>query len=331
MLSNIPINSLEDLRIIVTNTANKLGVSEAVIEKDYWVTYILDYIFNQCKWSKNFTFKGGTSLSKCYNLIQRFSEDIDLILDWKVLGVQENEPYEERSNRQQSLYNKDLILRTEQFIENTLLPDIQKDFSNQSIFKFNFYIDSLDKQTILVEYPKIFKSNYLTQSIRLEIGALASKMPSNTLPIKPLISEVYPNLFKNTIYISTVAAERTFWEKLTILHHEAHRPAKSKLPLRYARHYYDIYKMFHSDIKDNSIFDEQLMIQVVNFKIKFYPRTWARYEDVLSKKIKLVPESYRLDELEKDYLSMAEMIYGDYPSFNELIDVIATLEEEINA
>ena len=68
------IENKEDLRVLIVNTARKKNVSEAVIEKDYWVTFILDYLFNENKWKEYFTFKGGTSLSKCFGLIERFSE-----------------------------------------------------------------------------------------------------------------------------------------------------------------------------------------------------------------------------------------------------------------
>ena len=87
------INNKEDLRTLIVNTSRKKNISEAVIEKDYWVTFVLDYLFHENRWKKDFTFKGGTSLSKCFGLIERFSEDIDLILDWRVLGYREKEPW----------------------------------------------------------------------------------------------------------------------------------------------------------------------------------------------------------------------------------------------
>lgn len=330
-MSSLKIDSLEELRIIVTNVASTLGLSEAVIEKDYWVTFVLDYLFNSSEWNKYLTFKGGTSLSKCFNLIERFSEDIDLILDWKVLGYKENEPYEERSNRGQEKYNKELNEATEDFLANKFLPKIKLDFENHLDFEFSFSIDVLDKQTILFEYPRIFTSNYLSQSIRLEIGALASKIPAKEITIQPLISEVYPKLFQNKVNIKSITAERTFLEKLTILHHEAHRPETSKLPLRYARHYYDVYKMYDTEIKKTAINDYGLLFDVINFKSKFYRRNWAKYDDILERKLKLVPSPNRLEELHRDYQSMEEMIYGDYPSFNELVKVLKDLENEINS
>lgn len=103
-------------RIIFRNTAQKMGLNEGIIEKDFWVCLTLDYLFHICSWKESFTFKGGTSLSKCYGLIKRFSEDIDLILDWRVLGYCENEPWEERSNTKQNQFNKEANLRAETFM-----------------------------------------------------------------------------------------------------------------------------------------------------------------------------------------------------------------------
>lgn len=91
----------DERRILFRNTAQKMGMNEAIIEKDFWVCLTLDYLFHRCKWKDVFTFKGGTSLSKCYGLITRFSEDIDLILDWRAIGYSLNEPWEERSNTKQ--------------------------------------------------------------------------------------------------------------------------------------------------------------------------------------------------------------------------------------
>jgi hypothetical protein len=106
----------DDLQILCLNTSENLGLSEAVIEKDYWVCFVLDYLFHKSKWKDAFTFKGGTSLSKCFKLIERFSEDIDLILDWRVLGYAKDEPWENRTNTGQDKFNKKINVKTEYFI-----------------------------------------------------------------------------------------------------------------------------------------------------------------------------------------------------------------------
>lgn len=321
------LKSKDDLRVLITNTARKKNISEAVVEKDYWVTYFLDYLFNENKWKEYFTFKGGTSLSKCFGIIQRFSEDIDLILDWRVLGYDKLEPWLIRSNTKQDKFNKEINEKTERFLKEDFLTELIKDFSQED---FEFEIDSLDPQTILFSYPKIFDSNYLSQTIRLEIGSLAAWTPATNISIIPIIGDAYANIFKEKTNIRTVSVERTFWEKATILHHEANRPESSKMPHRYARHYYDMYKIANSKYKDKAIKDKELLRKVTEFKMKFYPRKWAKYEDAMDSKLRLVPDKFRFLELENDYKAMSEMIYGAYPSFEEIINVLKELEKEIN-
>ena len=104
---NIVKASGEEKQILFQNTAEKMNLHPAIIEKDFWVVMLLDYLFHACPWKHAFTFKGGTSLSKGYQLINRFSEDVDLILDWRVLGYGENEPWEERSKSKQEQFNKE--------------------------------------------------------------------------------------------------------------------------------------------------------------------------------------------------------------------------------
>lgn len=321
------LKSKDDLRVLITNTARKENISEAVVEKDYWVTYFLDYLFNENKWKEYFTFKGGTSLSKCFGIIQRFSEDIDLILDWRVLGYDKLEPWLIRSNTKQDKFNKEINEKTERFLKEDFLTELIKDFSQED---FEFEIDSLDPQTILFSYPKIFDSNYLSQTIRLEIGSLAAWTPATNISIIPIIGDAYANIFKEKTNIRTVSVERTFWEKATILHHEANRPESSKMPHRYARHYYDMYKIANSKYKDKAIKDKELLRKVTEFKMKFYPRKWAKYEDAMDSKLRLVPDKFRFLELENDYKAMSEMIYGEYPSLEEIIKILKELETEIN-
>ena len=113
---NIAKASEQDRRVLFRNTAQQTGLHEAIIEKDFWVCLTLDHLFHHSPWKAAFTFKGGTSLSKCYGLIQRFSEDIDLILDWRVLGYGLHEPWAPRSNTKQDQFNKEANERAEQFL-----------------------------------------------------------------------------------------------------------------------------------------------------------------------------------------------------------------------
>ena len=324
--------SKKDLRILFRNTAMKKGINEAIVEKDFWVCLTLDYLFHSCKWSNSFTFKGGTSLSKCFNLISRFSEDIDIILDWRTLDYGMNEPWEDRSNNQQDKFNKTANLRAEAFLREFLLPTLIKDMSDILGEKAVFYIDDNDSQTICFDYPRIFNTPSVLQIIRLEIGALAAWTPSLEKTISPYAAEFYPKVFEQgETKILTVAPERTFWEKATILHHEANRPETLDMPLRYSRHYYDLYCIAHSENKKIAFQNKYLLEKVVQFKMKFYPRKWAKYEEACIGGLRLVPPTYRLPALKEDYENMKDMMFGEYPKFSELMAYIEDLEKEINS
>ena len=117
--------SKNELEQVIKNASLKIGVNEVILEKDYWVCFVLNYLFSKCKWKEAFTFKGGTSLSKCFNLIHRFSEDIDLILDWRVIGYSFDEPWQERSNTNQDKFNKDSNQKTEDFLKIEFLPQLE--------------------------------------------------------------------------------------------------------------------------------------------------------------------------------------------------------------
>ncbi len=322
----------EQLRILFRNTVQQTGLHEAIVEKDFWVCLTLDYLFHDCPWKAAFTFKGGTSLSKCYGLIKRFSEDIDLILDWRVLGYGINEPWEQRSNTKQDAFNKEANSRAEAFLADGLLPVLREDMGRILGKEAHFYILPEDPQTICFQYPKVFEDSSTLQIIRLEIGALAAWTPSFPKTIASYVAEAYPKIFaKPGTTILTASAERTFWEKATILHHEANRLENLSMPDRYSRHYYDLYCIAHSDIKESAYRDLGLLKRVTDFKMKFYPRKWAHYELAVPGTLRLLPPEYRLDALEKDYGSMENMMFGDYPDFASLMQFIGELEREINS
>ena len=292
----------------------------------------LDYLFHRSPWKKAVTFKGGTSLSKGYHLISRFSEDIDLILDWRVLGYGVNEPWEKRSNTKQDAFNKEANRKAEVFLAETFCPQIREGLSAELGLPANLYIDEEDKQTVIFTYPNLFTDASTFQVIRLEIGALAAWTPAELVDIVPYAAEQYPQLFKQKeVPVLTVAPERTFWEKATILHHEANRPEHLSMPQRYSRHYYDLYCMAKSPVKEKAFERLDLLQKVVDFKMKFYPRAWARYPEAVPATLKLLPPSYRLGALQEDYSAMRNMLYGEIPSFETMMEAVGELEKEIHA
>ncbi len=331
-MRNIAKLSENDRRELFRNTANKMNLNDAIVEKDFWVCFTLDYLFHRCPWKDSITFKGGTSLSKAFHLINRFSEDIDLILDWRILGYEKDEPWKTRSNTKQNAFNKEANTRAEIFLAEQFCPTIKAEISQEIHSEANIYIDEIDKQTVIFAYPHLFANPSTLQVIRLEIGALAAWTPAKIAQVEPYVAFYYPKLFecKNTT-ILTVAPERTFWEKATILHHEANRPEYSQMPHRYSRHYYDLYCLAQSPVKEVAFTNIALLNKVVDFKMKFYPRSWAKYDEAIPGTLKLIPPQYRFKALAADYADMKYMFYGDIPDFDTVIGTVMNLEKEINA
>ena len=321
-----------DRSALFRNTADKTGMTAAVIEKDFWVCWMLDYLFHSCKWKEHIAFKGGTSLSKSYGLIERFSEDIDLILDWRVLGYGIDEPWEERSNTKQEAFNKEAGARTETFLNDEFIPTVLSDLEKELPEPVLCYIDEEDPQTVIFAYTRSFDDVSVLPVIRLEIGALAAWTPAELKSITPYAAIEYPRLFSQpSTNILTVLPERTFWEKVTILHREAFRPESSVFPSRYSRHYYDLYCMAMSPVKDRALADTDLLARVVAFKDKFYRCPWARYDLAKRGTMRLMPPEYNIQKLRDDYAHMQNMIFGEKPEFEAILYEIEKLETEINA
>lgn len=323
--------SNEDREAIFTATALKKGMNEAIVEKDFWVCWMLELLFHHSIYSNRLSFKGGTSLSKGYGIIERFSEDIDLILDWRVLGYNQNEPWDDRSNSAQDRFNDEANSRTEAFLEEKLMPHLNELVIANEIKDYQFYIDETDKQTIRFIYPQLFSDEALVQEIRLEIGSLAAWTPLTNRVIKPYVAEEFPHVFQlKSTSIRTVDAKRTFWEKATILHSESHRVG-TRIPQRYSRHYYDLYLLSKSPVKSDALDDFELLERVAAFKSKFYRSNRARYDLATKEELKLLPPQSGLKDLYADYISMQSMIFGRKIDFDEILEGLRQLLDEIKS
>ena len=191
-----------DRRELFRNTADKMGLNDAIVEKDFWVCFTLDYLFHRCPWRNSITFKGGTSLSKAFNLISRFSEDIDLILDWRVLGYGKDEPWEKRSNTKQDAFNKEANARAEVFLAEQFCPTIKAELSQELSCEANIYIDEKDKQTVIFAYrDSIF--TFSAKSFRVRCFAFRAVLTSAPKVSNPGQSSTFAILHHPlTFYIS---------------------------------------------------------------------------------------------------------------------------------
>jgi predicted nucleotidyltransferase component of viral defense system len=311
-------------------TAHDIKLPESMAEKDFWVCWTLDYLFRISPWAAQLAFKGGTSLSKCFGLIERFSEDIDLILDWRVLGYSTFEPWSERTKTSQDKLNKEMDAKAAAFLRGEFLPRLKEDFSRLLKEPFDLFIHDDEPQTVCFAYPRLFDDSTIVSLVRMEIGALGAWTPTRTTEITSYVAERYPQAFHvPSTSVRTVLAERTFWEKVTILHKEAFR-TNGKVPLRYSRHYYDLYCMDRSSVSARAFSDLKLLERVVAFKARFYPAGSARYELAHPGTMKLMPPVDCVPILAEDYSHMKNMIFGAKPDFEEIMVALQRMESSIN-
>jgi Nucleotidyl transferase AbiEii toxin, Type IV TA system len=318
--------SAKDRSELFTETASQKGMTTSVVEKDFWVTWTLSKLFGSSELGEMLRFKGGTTLSKVYGIIERFSEDIDLILNWKILT--EKDPEKARSGKKQKLLNDEIREAGRQYIQFHLTPLIASLMAPTCTCEN----DPSDRNVVNIYYPKSFSDKYIRPEIRLEIGPLASWLPCETFKIRSFAAEVFPGLFSRAdCSVHVIKAERTFWEKATILHHEAHRPLGSMQPPRNSRHYYDLALLAKSPIKDRALADLHILTSVVEFKKKFYSRGWANYDLAKPGTFRLLPEEHVLEAVKKDYKEMRSMIYGTYYDYSVIHSILSELEVEINS
>ncbi len=191
--------------------------------------------------------------------------------------------------------------------------------------------DTDDPFVIDINYPAAFPDDYLRHEARLEISPLTSRLPYEKRRISCYAVEAFPKVFEHReCAIKAIEAERTFWEKATILHHEGHRPEKNPQPPHYSRHYYDMAKMAQSPVKAQALTDPELLASVVEFKQHFYPLGWARYDLTKQGTLVLVPKGHVLVSVRSDYRIMENMIFGEVPDFKEILAVLQALQEKIN-
>jgi len=322
--------SLSERRELFTETAAQMGLRPSAVEKDFWICWTLKELFSIPEIKDKIMFKGGTSLSKVFHLIERFSEDIDIILDWRGLGISDKTAWKERSKTQQQKFNNEMNAKAQKYLKDEFTLKLQKAFAKK-INNANFKLICQEDQIVKFYYPcSVNEESYLKPEIQIEVGPVASWNPHHCYKIESYASEHFKILFdKPIVEVPTINAERTFWEKATILHQEAHRQSKLP-PIRYSRHYYDLYMMSQSPIKKKALAQIDLLEDVVEFKIKFYYSSWAKYDLAKIGTFRLTPQDRLIKHLEDDYEKMNVMIFGDYPSFSEILQGLQELEDEIN-
>jgi hypothetical protein len=315
------------------------GMDAVIIEKDFWVCWTLKELFQLSAMGEHLIFKGGTSLSKVFKLIERFSEDIDVSIDRGFLGFGgANEPEAGTSNKEKQRRIEALKAACQQAISGKLLPALEAAMKAKlgPNEKWSLYSDDEDpdQQTLLFEYPTSFTpdaTGYIRRVVKIEMGARADHWPSETKTITPYVAEQFPQGFKApSCTVKVLSAERTFWEKATILHAEFHRPADKPMPERFSRHYCDFHELIRKGVAKSATAKLDLLARVAQHKALFFKSSWAKYDEATISTLRIAPPEHRVKALRDDYAKMQQMFFGEPPQFDNIITLLNQWEHEFN-
>ena len=317
---------------ILENISNQTGLSTIAIEKDWWVTMVLKALYST-PFAEHLSFKGGTSLSKCWNLIERFSEDVDIAVDREFLGF-----IGELSKTQ---INDKLRRAACSFVREKLQFDVAKELENQGIninlFSVNVNITPVtttDPEIIEIHYKSLFpESNYIKPIVKLEISGRSMNEPLRKITLQSFIDEAYSDksFTEKPFEVNAVVPERTFLEKICLLHEEFAKPQEFMRNERMSRHLYDLVRMFDADIAGKALSDKELYQSIVEHRRIFIGLKDFDYNTLAPQTIKIIPPDNIIPLWKTDYETMREtMIYGESLPFNKLIDKIKQLNERIN-
>jgi len=318
---------------ILQQTGEARGLPAFVVEKDWWVCIILRAIF-QSQYADSIIFKGGTSLSKAYGLIERFSEDIDLIIDRHLLGFDE-------------LVSKSAIKRLRKasggFIINEfreeLIVQLDKLDVSRDLYdiRYNEHVDDTsDPNTLEIYYSSVVpvSGHYIQQRVLLEMGARSLTEPIEQKPIVSFIDEAYPTTsFAQQVFdVKVVLPIRTFIEKVLLLHEEFSKPIDRIRVDRLTRHFYDLDKMMIAGYGEQAIADDELFNMIVDHRKTVNPLRGLDYSNHKKGKLSILPPTEIVDKWEADYKTMQEnMIVGESLSWDKLLARIKDIETLLNA
>lgn len=319
--------------------AEAKGVTVQIIEKDFWVCWVLRQLYTLDELPAELFFKGGTSLSKVFGVIERMSEDIDLVIDRADLGFTgDRDPAAEAiGNKERERRIDALKAAAASFVGGPLVDALQTRFAStlgsSDSWSLRANVANVDNTLILFGYPSVESASaYLRPMVQLELGARGDTWPATKGKVTPYAAELFPAPFKEpTASVLAITAERTFWEKATILHALAHQDAEKAKRTKPARHYYDVYRLWEHGLGRAAADDHQLLADVVRHKMTFYRDPKAKYELAVPGSLRLVPDAEVVAAIRPEYVAMAqEMIFGQAPGLDELIRVLRDVESAVN-
>jgi hypothetical protein len=312
-------------------TASRHSSTTTAVEKDFWVCWTVKHLF-ALKHVPGLRFKGGTSLSKVFRLINRFSEDVDISIDRAALGFagERDLAHPQLSTTKRKALDVELREAITKEVTSDLLPKLRASYEPQK-WMLEPSEEANEEMTLVFYYPRAFDyKDYLRPQIKLEFGR-GDQQPSEKAPVISFVAEEFPKEFAEPFAEVTVLdAQRTFWEKVTLLHAENHRPDPSKLKPRMSRHWSDVAVMSVSDRFVNEKLSLDLLRTVIRFKQIYFAANWANYENAVPRTIRIVPNERLRKVSRDDYIQMKEMLPVDALTFDQIFEKLDALESRLN-
>jgi hypothetical protein len=286
------------------------------------------------EFAEHVVFKGGTSLSKVFGVLGRFSEDIDLSVAPEFLNLPGAGTSRTRANKWMENAEAGCSAAVRTQIGPALECVVETVLGKKEGGWFEFVTDpATNSPVLLFHYPTSQPPgfDYLKRSVKLEFGALTDQRPIGRYPIRPWLADEFVTGFTDwTCAVVALELERAFWEKATILHAEYHRPAEKPTPARFSRHYADTAALAGHDTVDGALRNHELRDRVVAWKGQFFGSSWAKYDLAKPGSFRLVPPEPRRAALRRDYETMRDMYLAEPASFDEVLAILSKLEQRIN-
>ncbi|MDP6631799.1 MAG: nucleotidyl transferase AbiEii/AbiGii toxin family protein [Kiritimatiellia bacterium] len=291
------------------------------------------------EWSAHLTFKGGTSLSKAWGLIERFSEDIDIVISRAFLGFSgDHSPENMPSKKKRRRCLEELKAACQTRIRESLEPALRERVSTGMPADVEWTLEpdqsDPDDQTLLLAYSTVIDggSPYVRPVVKIELGARSDTEPTESPTLQPYVADAFPDLLSAARFsVRAVAPRRTFWEKSMLLHEESFRPPEKTRRARLARHYYDLWCLIKKGVSEDALADMGLFARIASHREVYFRWSWVDYSTLCPGSLRLVPESKQIEDWRRDYDSMKEtMFFGEAPPFDEIIRVVGDFEHRFN-
>ena len=332
--------SAADRSDLFLTAANRLSAPLINIEKDFWVCWTLNALYHRLPaGGPRMLFKGGTSLSKAYGLINRFSEDIDVTVFRDDLGhTATPEELAALSNKKRKAAIEAIQADCCAYITGPLLSSLADLIAEDTNGQGRIEIDPADEtgQTLLIWYPRVDGSDtgYVQAAVKIESGAKSALDPNSPQTISPYIADDVMGINLAVLDVRTIDAERTFWDKVIIVHGLRNwfdsRGVLRQDGQRISRHYYDLHCTLNTDKGKAAVADLDLGRDCVAHAKTFFNRPAFNLDSAKPGSFSLVPPEDMAARLIADYKNTEAMIFGEAPRFESILKSITTLEDQLN-